>query len=101
MGEIGSRPVGVVRFDKLSRIAVEVSIYLDPELHGLGLGHALLAAGEAAVSDWVGPDLEFIEATVLRHNNSSRRLFERAGYTSCGAERWRKVFTGIRGVIGK
>lgn len=97
MGEIGSRPVGVVRFDKLSRVAVEVSIYLDPELHGLGLGRALLAAGEAALSEGAGPELEFIEATVLQHNSSSRRLFERAGYIQSCAERWRKVLAGHRG----
>lgn len=84
IGEIGPQPVGVIRFDRLGGDTVEVSLYLDPELYGLGLGTALLRAGEHAASAWSkqsGRGAPAFAATVLAGNDGSRRLFEAAGYT--------------------
>jgi UDP-2,4-diacetamido-2,4,6-trideoxy-beta-L-altropyranose hydrolase len=79
VGEVGPSAVGVIRFDRLDDNALEVSLYLDPMLHGLGLGTALLVAGENAAREWAGLGLRF-EATVLDGSTGSRRLFESAGY---------------------
>ncbi|MCB2076175.1 MAG: UDP-2,4-diacetamido-2,4,6-trideoxy-beta-L-altropyranose hydrolase, partial [Novosphingobium sp.] len=48
IGTIGKRDVGVVRFDMQDDDQWEVSIFLDPDLTGLGLGPPLLLAAEAA-----------------------------------------------------
>lgn len=79
VGTIGSVPVGVIRFDGIRRAEAEVSLYLDPRLHGLGLGRSLLEAGEERVRQ-CGRDLRCIVATVLDTNVASRRMFEAAGY---------------------
>ena len=38
MASVGARPVGVIRFDREPDDHARVSLYLDPSLHGLGLG---------------------------------------------------------------
>ncbi len=52
LAEVGGIPVGSVRFDAGSDGQYEVSLYLDPALQGLGLGlgRAVLRAGEAALT---------------------------------------------------
>ena len=75
IAQIGPAPVGVIRFDKLDERSVEVSLYLDPALHGLGLGRTMLLAGEDAIER--GLD---IRAEVIEGNIASARLFESAGY---------------------
>jgi UDP-2,4-diacetamido-2,4,6-trideoxy-beta-L-altropyranose hydrolase len=85
MGQVGSVPVGVIRFDA-TESAMAVSLYLDPELHGLGLGGHLLAKGEEAARLWTlrqGRQPAF-SATVLPNNETSRRMFEGAGYQFAG-----------------
>jgi RimJ/RimL family protein N-acetyltransferase len=77
IGEVGSTPVGVIRLDRLSAECAEVSLFLDPQLHGLGLGTHLLRAGEPHASRLGTTRLL---ATVLPGNESSRRLFASAGY---------------------
>ncbi|MEL6706958.1 MAG: UDP-2,4-diacetamido-2,4,6-trideoxy-beta-L-altropyranose hydrolase [Pseudomonadota bacterium] len=88
IGEIGNRPVGVIRFDfEASRPPprrAEVSLYCDPNLHGLGLGSALLRAGEAAA------DPALIEARVVEGNSASHRLFAKCGYCQTAPTRWEK-----------
>lgn len=84
VGEIGGRPVGVIRFDFASEARAEVSLYLDPALHGLGLGPRLLLAGEETVG------ARIIEATVLSGNRPSQRLFERCGYQLASSDQWIK-----------
>jgi len=82
VGCIGEQPVGVIRFDQApgaDRLEAEVSLYLDPALHGLGLGPHLLAAGERAARAWAGESLGFL-ATVLDRNPGSQRLFAAGGY---------------------
>ncbi len=49
VGLVGRLPVGSIRFDRLDSGHLEVSLYLDPDLQGLGLGRHLLAAGECAL----------------------------------------------------
>ena len=84
VSEIGGRPVGVIRFDFSGDTRAEVSLYLDPALHGLGLGPHLLLAGEAAA------DPAMVDATVLEGNHASQRLFERCGYQQTGPTTWEK-----------
>jgi UDP-2,4-diacetamido-2,4,6-trideoxy-beta-L-altropyranose hydrolase len=78
IGQVGSTNIGVVRFDRDEQ-EFEVSLYLDPALHGLGLGSAMLAAGEAQVRAQVTVQARFV-ATVLEGNTGSERMFASAGY---------------------
>ena len=84
VGEVGGRAVGVIRFDFSVGGRAEVSLYLDPALHGLGLGTHLLLAGEAAA------DPAIVDATVLEDNRASQALFESCGYVSTGPGTWEK-----------
>jgi RimJ/RimL family protein N-acetyltransferase len=77
VAQVGGIPVGVVRLDKLDSHEAEVSLFLDPSLHGLGLGTALLRSGEAQAPRL---GVAALRATVLPDNAASRRLFESAGY---------------------
>jgi UDP-2,4-diacetamido-2,4,6-trideoxy-beta-L-altropyranose hydrolase len=80
IGVVGEVPVGVFRFDELAdRGEVEVSLYLDPELHGLGLGAALMRAAHADWEQTVAQGEAFV-ATVMAGNIASQRLFQSAGY---------------------
>jgi UDP-2,4-diacetamido-2,4,6-trideoxy-beta-L-altropyranose hydrolase len=80
MAHVGRIDVGVIRFDDDTAARnCEVSLYLDPALQGLGLGSAMLSAGEHARRGRA-PGAARFTATVLPHNPPSRRLFERAGY---------------------
>jgi UDP-2,4-diacetamido-2,4,6-trideoxy-beta-L-altropyranose hydrolase len=87
IGQIGSRPIGVVRFDRHG-VDLEVSIYLDPSLQGLGIGGRLLHEAEAFATAQFGPEGKFL-ATVLGHNPASRRMFEAGGY-DFSSGRWVK-----------
>ncbi len=82
IGQVGPRPVGVLRFD-FDAAAARVSIFLDPALTGLGLGTPLLACGEARLRR-EQPALRRLEAEVLADNRASQQLFRRAGYTGDG-----------------
>jgi UDP-2,4-diacetamido-2,4,6-trideoxy-beta-L-altropyranose hydrolase len=84
VGEIGGRAVGVIRFDFSVGGRAEVSLYLDPALHGLGLGPHLLLAGEAAA------DPAIVDATVLEGNRASQALFASCGYVPTGPVTWEK-----------
>jgi UDP-2,4-diacetamido-2,4,6-trideoxy-beta-L-altropyranose hydrolase len=80
VGQVGEVPVGVFRFDELrERGAIEVSLFLDPELHGLGLGTALIRAAHADWEQSVGRGESFV-ATVSERNFASQNLFRSAGY---------------------
>lgn len=89
IGEIGGQPVGVIRFDRLVDARREVSLYLDPTYLGLGLGSALLRAGEKAVSGAGG-----FAATVLPGNPASSKLFAAAGYHELSPGQWIKGADG-------
>lgn len=86
LASVGQIPVGVIRVDDDEASGdCEVSLYLDPALHGLGLGSALLQAGELERLGDGRTALRFV-AAVLPHNLMSRRLFERAGYAFVGGQ---------------
>lgn len=85
VAQVGSLPVGVIRFDRIATAACEVSLYLDPTLHALGLGHRMLLAGETAAAS--GLD---IHAEVIDGNFGSARMFARAGYNPVGPNMWIK-----------
>jgi UDP-2,4-diacetamido-2,4,6-trideoxy-beta-L-altropyranose hydrolase len=81
IGETDRGPVGVLRYD-LHDAAATVSIYLDPALHGQGLGPALLLAGES----WLGrshPGARRILARIQAGNDASSRAFAKAGFRQC------------------
>ncbi len=79
IGMIGDVPVGLLRFDQLAEAQFEVSIFLDPDLHGLGLGSPLLIAGEAALANTQPGPIE-IHAETLPENTGSQAMFKREGY---------------------
>lgn len=78
VGLLGPQEVGVIRFD-LNGQNAEISLYLDPELKGQGLGGALLDAGECWLKDNY-PNVKLLAADVLAGNIASEKLFERFGY---------------------
>jgi UDP-2,4-diacetamido-2,4,6-trideoxy-beta-L-altropyranose hydrolase len=79
LGRLAEAPVGVVRFDRVDPVTAEVSIYLDPERLGEGIGARLLDAGETWMSRaW--PQVRWLTATVKAGNIASERLFAGGGY---------------------
>ena len=79
VASVGPTAVGSVRFDRLGEHRLEVSLYLDPGLTGLGLGSRMLIAGEQAVTLAAGGDLT-VEASVMPGNAASVKLFTGCGY---------------------
>lgn len=79
IGEVGAVPVGSIRWDRTRAGELTVSLSLDPELLGLGLGPHLLQAGEQAMLSHLGSAFTAL-ATVLPGNTASQRLFESCGY---------------------
>lgn len=80
VAEVGSLPVGSIRFDRLAQDRLEVSLYLDPDFHGLGLGSHLLRAGERQLETLMCEPFT-VEACVVAGNTASQRLFEACGYS--------------------
>ncbi len=71
--------VGVLRYDNGGQGRAVASIYVDPALHGLGLGVSLLKAGQ----EWLAahqPEVREIEAVILPDNVPSQRAFAKAGF---------------------
>jgi RimJ/RimL family protein N-acetyltransferase len=80
VGEIGTAAIGSIRFDRLDTGHLEVSLYLDPDLQGLGLGPHLLLAGEREVAkEW--SDAATLVASVMPDNEISASLFLGCGYS--------------------
>jgi len=92
IGMVGTIPVGVIRFDSVPSAGMEVSLYVDPAMHGLGLGRTLLRAGESSARQ-SRSDIRRFLATVLEGNIGSQRMFESAGYCRSGDCRWIKELT--------
>jgi len=82
---IGSRAAGVIRFDLRDDGYQEISLFLDPALHGLGLGWRMLRAGEAAL----GPTARF-RAKVVEDNLPSQAMFVASGYLRAAPGIWLK-----------
>ncbi|MDP2264426.1 MAG: UDP-2,4-diacetamido-2,4,6-trideoxy-beta-L-altropyranose hydrolase [Hydrogenophaga sp.] len=79
VAQVGDLPVGSIRFDQLAPDRLEVSLYTDPQLQGLGLGARLLRAGEQQMRDSLTTPFT-VDASVLAGNTASRKLFEGNGY---------------------
>ena len=90
IGVVGNISVGVIRLDRAPGQQVEVSLYLDPTMHGLGLGAALLRAGELQFTQTCGEPTGGFVATVRENNRESQRLFTAAGYLRATNTRWHK-----------
>jgi UDP-2,4-diacetamido-2,4,6-trideoxy-beta-L-altropyranose hydrolase len=88
VGHIGPRAIGVIRFDRRDDGWTEVSLYLDPALHGLGLGSALLAAGEGFALS-TGAAGEGFVARIRDGNARSGDMFAAASYLEAAGV-WRK-----------
>ena len=91
VAELGATAIGSIRFDRLPDGLLEVSLYLDPDLLGLGLGPHLLLAGERAVMA-EAPGCTRFAASVLPDNQVSARLFLKCGYSG-GPLRYNKTVT--------
>ena len=74
-----SEPVGVVRFDEGDNNSVEVSIYLDPQRGGQGLGSPLLEAAENYLVSARNSAVDIVAYT-MSGNAKSEYLFKRGGY---------------------
>jgi len=84
----GSCDVGVLRLDIAPGGAqAEVSLYLDPALHGLGLGAALLTAAQAWTRQHE-PSLGRLMAEVLPGNEASAAAFRAARFQPDGDQHW-------------
>jgi len=74
------RALGVVRFDFDSSESAVISIYLDPEMAGRGMGRALLFAG----INWLRgnhPETSAVSPEILPENFASLRVFQAAGFS--------------------
>lgn len=79
LGRLDGREVGVIRYDFIDSRRAMVSIYLDPEMTGLGLGETLLRAGQG----WLllnHPEIDTVLAEVMPKNVASLRTFLAAGF---------------------
>ena len=79
VAQVGDLPVGSIRFDRLENGHLEVSLYTDPQLQGLGVGPRLLLAGEQQMHHRLQTPFS-VNATVLAGNTASQKLFEGSGY---------------------
>jgi UDP-2,4-diacetamido-2,4,6-trideoxy-beta-L-altropyranose hydrolase len=78
IGEIGGKPIGVLRYDITGDEAL-ISVYLVPGCQGQGVGTQLICCG----SNWLQqhrPSVQVINAEILSINKASLRAFEQAGY---------------------
>lgn len=78
--------IGTIRFDYQMTVAT-ISIYIDPNLTGLGLGSTILRTGTAWIKN-NRPDVTELRAEVLPMNRSSNRSFAAAGFTWDGEGVW-------------
>jgi UDP-2,4-diacetamido-2,4,6-trideoxy-beta-L-altropyranose hydrolase len=83
--EADEQPAGMVRLDRSDgeSASFEISIAIDTARHGEGIGAAALSLVRSMM-----PAAELI-AHVKPENESSLRLFERAGYRPIGGDRYR------------
>lgn len=79
LGKLNGQEFGVIRYDLADQRRATVSIYLNPEMTGRGLGEALLRAGQ----DWLRQnhqEIDTVIAEVIPHNVASTRIFLAAGF---------------------
>lgn len=79
LGRLGGKEVGVIRYDFVDSKQAKVSIYLNPEMTGRGVGAYLLRAGQ----DWLlqnHPEIDSVVAEIMPRNIASLRAFLAAGF---------------------
>jgi RimJ/RimL family protein N-acetyltransferase len=79
LGRLDGKEVGVIRYDFIDAQQANVSIYLNPEMTGRGLGKSLLRTGK----DWLlqnYPEINTIVAEVMSKNIASLHVFLAAGF---------------------
>jgi RimJ/RimL family protein N-acetyltransferase len=79
IGEVDTKPVGVVRFD-ISTSEAKVSIYLVPNSEFKGWGGCLLDQAEVWLQHHY-PEVTTLHAQVLPYNEPSKKLFTKLNYT--------------------
>lgn len=90
LGCVEDRPVGVLRLSTApweGRLYGEAGIYVDPELHGRGLGTKLLRELLLWRRERV-PELAGLCARVDAANAGSRRIFEKSGFSLLAPRFW-------------
>lgn len=88
IAQCGAQPVGTLRIDQEAEGGAEVSIYLDPDLAGVGLGRTVLEAGQAwSIRNL--PALGSLRAEILSGNRASAALFSAAGFSKITDTQWR------------
>ena len=84
--------IGVLRYDLVGEHKAEISVYLDPSLHGLGFGTSLLKAGQEWISENL-PNVIEVQAAIVDNNVISKRAFASAGFhLHCVSKNWIKSF---------
>lgn len=78
IGSVADQDIGVLRYDRLDN-GWEISVYLDPDLQGLGLGSLLIAAGNYWLVDHL-PAPHHIVARIRPDNPASHLAFKKAGF---------------------
>lgn len=78
IAENDTLPIGVFRFDKIES-SLEVSIYLDPALHGQGYGTRILETGIEYVKAHY-PEITKLSGKILAGNVASKKAFLKAGF---------------------
>jgi UDP-2,4-diacetamido-2,4,6-trideoxy-beta-L-altropyranose hydrolase len=82
----GNKAVGSVRFD-FTGDSAEISLYIDPELTGLGLGKAMLEASQRWITAQA-PRINRVVAEVLPGNTASAGAFRAAGFSPASPQNW-------------
>jgi len=88
IAQIGNRPIGTIRFDLIENNAWRVSLFLDPDLHTLGLGKHMLQLGEQELKSRIDSDF-VVRAEVVSGNAVSANMFVRGGYSGGPIEFWK------------
>lgn len=90
---VNNLPVGSIRFDHLRMGHLEVSLYTDPLLQGLGLGPRMLFAGERQMHQILQAPC-IIHAVVVAGNAASQKIFKACGYHG-GPLQFQKCFGSV------
>jgi UDP-2,4-diacetamido-2,4,6-trideoxy-beta-L-altropyranose hydrolase len=86
IAQVGRNAVGVLRLDRAG-VEAEVSIYIDPELTGLGLGRRMLEALELWASAGLS-GIQTLTAEIDPRNGSSEAAFAASGFHRVGPRQW-------------
>lgn len=78
VAELGARPAGQVRFDRIRGYVYEISVSIDPAMRGGGLGSELIARGCEAL--YARTNATSVVARVRPENEASLRAFAANGF---------------------